>query len=60
MGNRVRTLGRKEPVAGKDLHTSINYDLQVKVASLLDDKKGAIVISDKQGEILALYSSPSF
>jgi len=59
-GNKVRILGRKEPVAGKDLKTNIDYGLQEKIASAFNGKKGAVVASDAHGEILALYSSPSF
>jgi penicillin-binding protein 2 len=59
-GNRIRTLGRKNTVPGEDVKTSIDIGLQKKVAELMRDKKGAIVVSDSKGEILALYSSPSF
>ncbi|MGB9637650.1 MAG: hypothetical protein ACPLY7_02515, partial [Microgenomates group bacterium] len=59
-GKKVRILGEKKPIAGKDLKTTIDYDLQLKVAEIMSGKKGAIVVSDKKGEILALYSSPSF
>lgn len=59
-GRKIRVLGKKEPVAGSDLKTNISYDLQEKVAELLKDKKGGIIVSDPQGQILALYSSPSF
>lgn len=59
-GEKVRTLGRKDPVAGKDIKTSINFGLQKKVSMSLEGKKGAIIISDTSGQILALYSSPSF
>ena len=60
LGNKVRTLGRRESIPGKDLKTTIDYELQKKVSSLMKDKKGAIVVSDPQGQVLALYSSPSF
>jgi penicillin-binding protein 2 len=59
-GNKVRTLGRKEPIAGKDLTISVDLDLQKKVAELMAEKKGAVIVSDSEGAILALYSSPSF
>lgn len=59
-GKRVRTLGRKEPMAGQDLQTSIHYGLQQKVAAAMAGKRGAVVVTDTQGEVLALYSSPSF
>jgi penicillin-binding protein 2 len=59
-GKKVRVLGRKEPTPGEDIKTSIDYNLQEKTAELLGGAKGAIVVSDARGEILALYSSPSF
>lgn len=60
MGKKVRTLGRKKPIAGSDLHTTIDFGLQVKIAEQMKGKKGAVVATDAGGEILALYSSPSF
>lgn len=59
-GNKVRLLGRKEPTAGQDLKTSIQFGLQRKVAQILAGKPGAAIVTDKAGEVLALYSSPSF
>lgn len=60
LGKRIRTLGKKEPVAGQDLRTNIDFNLQEKVANAMEGKKGAIVVTDTKGEVLALYSSPSF
>jgi penicillin-binding protein 2 len=59
-GKKVRIIGRRDPLVGDDLRTSIHYGLQKKVAKLMNDEKGAIVVSDSMGEILALYSAPSF
>ena len=59
-GKRVRTLGRKEPIAGTDVKTTIDINLQQKVHDLMQGASGAVVISDAAGEILAIYSSPSF
>jgi penicillin-binding protein 2 len=59
-GRKVRTLGKREPTAGKDVKTSIDFGLQQKVAGLLGERKGAIVITDVTGAILAFYSSPSY
>ena len=58
-GKAVRTLGIRNPVPGEDLKTTINIELQRKVGEIFD-KPGAVVISDALGEILAMYSSPSF
>lgn len=59
-GNRVRTLGRKQPTAGEDIKTNIDYKLQRKVAETMEGLPGAVIVSRPTGEILALYSSPSF
>lgn len=59
-GKKVRILGRKEPVPGNDLKTTVNFGLQNYISGLLDGKKGAIVVTDGQGAVLALFSSPSF
>ena len=59
-GEKLRTLGRKPAVSGRSLKTTIDINLQKKVASLLDDKRGAIIVTDAHGEVLELYSSPSY
>ncbi len=59
-GRKIRVLGRREPQAGSDLKTNIDYPLQEKVAGLFNGEKGGTIVSDTQGQILALYSSPSF
>jgi len=59
-GRMVRILGKNDPIPGKDIKTNIDYKLQKKAAEVMGGKKGAIIISDPTGEILALFSSPSF
>lgn len=59
-GRKVRTLGIKPVVPGKDLVTYINFDLQIKVADSMRDKTGSVVVTDTEGKILAYYSSPSY
>ncbi|HLE48465.1 MAG TPA: penicillin-binding transpeptidase domain-containing protein [Patescibacteria group bacterium] len=59
-GQRVRTLGIKDPVKGGDLKTTLDFPLQEYIAKLLTNQKGAIVATDGFGEVLASYSSPSF
>lgn len=50
-----------EPIAGNDLHLSIDIELQQFGEELMRGKIGAIVcIEPKTGEILALVSSPSY
>jgi len=64
VGKRIRTLGIKNPVPGTNIKTSINYGLQVEVANDMESsptaKKGAAIITDINGNILAFYSEPSF
>ncbi len=48
-------------VAGKDVHTTIDVELQNYGERLMENKKGSIVaIEPATGEILSLVSSPSF
>ena len=58
-GKKIRTIGRKNPLAGENIKTNIDYLLQMKLAEAMD-KPGAAIVSDARGEILAFYSSPSF
>ena len=46
---------------GQSLTLTIDIDLQKKVSTILNGRKGAVVVSDpRTGEILSLVSSPSF
>ena len=60
LGRKIRVLGLKEPVPGKDIKTSIDYDLQKELPNLMGDKKGAVIVSDPLGNVISLYSNPSF
>lgn len=60
MGKNIRSLGRRDPIPGNDLKTTIDFGLQNKVYDLMKDKKGGVVISDGNGQILALYSAPGY
>ncbi len=59
-GSFVRLLGEKEPIKGNDLKTTVSYPLQEYVSTLLNGVRGSIVVSDPDGEILALFSSPGY
>ena len=59
-GSEVRVLGRREPRPGRDLKTTIDYGLQIEVASAMDGKKGAAIVTDTTGQILAFFSFPTF
>jgi len=56
----LTTIRRKEDDQ-KDVKITIDKDLQSYIAKQLEGKKGAIVVLDPQnGDILAMYSNPSF
>jgi penicillin-binding protein 2 len=59
-GRKVRLLGKKDPIPGQDLRTTIDIGLQKVISSRMMNKKGAIIATDGKGEILAIYSSPTF
>src|SRR3989344_5925289 len=59
-GRKIRSLGRKNPIPGGDLVTTIDYGLQQKASKVLEGKKGGIVVTDPVGEVFAFYSSPSY
>lgn len=59
-GQKLRSLGTRAPIAGKDLQTHIDYGLQLAVSKEFDGKFGSAVATDKNGEVLALYSSPTY
>ena len=59
-GKYVRTLGKIEPSVGQNIKTNIDFGLQKKVAEEMIGKKGAVIVTDANGEVLAFYSSPSF
>ena len=60
LGVKLRSLGIREPIAGLDLKTNIDFGLQKEIAKDFDGNPGAVVATDKNGEVLALFSSPSF
>ena len=60
-GRLIRTLAIKEPIPGKNLYLSIDGKLQAFCDSLMEDKKGAIVVMNPStGEILVMVSHPNF
>lgn len=60
VGTKVRVLGERPAVPGRDLKTSIDANLQITVSEIMKDTKGAAVVTDPNGAVLALFSSPSF
>lgn len=62
-GELLQEFDRTEAVPGKNLNLTLDLDLQQEAARWLDgpEKVGAVVAMDpRNGEILALVSSPSF
>ena len=61
VGKRVRTLGRLEPVAGQNITLNLDINLTQVAAAAMQGRKGAVLASvPSSGDILLLYSSPSF
>ncbi|MBP7832687.1 MAG: hypothetical protein KA035_02850 [Candidatus Levybacteria bacterium] len=61
-GKEIRFLGKEEPKAGDNIITTLDLDIQLIAQKALGKvEKAAVVVSNPQnGEILALYSKPSF
>lgn len=60
-GNPIRTLGKFDPVSGPNLTLTLDLKLALAASNAMQGRTGAVVVSNPQnGEILALYSSPSF
>lgn len=57
----LTTIKRTEDEQKKDVRVTIDRDLQAFIAKQLEGKKGAIVVLNPQnGDIVAIYSNPSF
>lgn len=61
-GKMVHRLGVVEPIAGSDIKTTLDIDIQKAVYEAMKDvKSGAAIVSDPtNGAIFALYSKPAF
>ncbi|MCF7916924.1 MAG: penicillin-binding protein 2 [Candidatus Omnitrophica bacterium] len=60
-GNVVGFLGRKKPNRGKDITLTIDSRVQAYAQEALGKKRGTIIFfNSNSGEMIALYSSPSF
>lgn len=61
VGKPVRTLDDTEPIPGKPIQLTIDYNLQAVAEQELAGKVGAMIALDpRTGEILAMTSQPSF
>jgi penicillin-binding protein 2 len=60
--NPHSTVGVQAPIAGKDIHLTIDLGLQNYLREIFPDTlKGAIAVMEPgTGEVLALYSNPSY
>ena len=62
-GRFVREIAKKEATPGQNLQTTIDLGLQTFIHQLFKQKNingSAVVMNVKTGEVLALYSSPTF
>lgn len=60
-GDLVRKLGQDDPIPGQNIKVTLDIKLQnAAFLATKDVKKGAVIISNPKGEILALISKPSF
>lgn len=62
-GRPQKSLGRQEPVAGQNLATTIDTQLQQYISDLFRDAAvsgAAVVLDPRDGSVLALVSAPTF
>ena len=60
-GRILRILGEKQAQTGKDVHLTLDLDLQKAAEAALGDRQGAIVAIDpRNGGVLAMVSRPAF
>ncbi len=60
-GRQLRQLAVKEADSGKDIYLHMDLELQQFCVSLMEGKKGAVVVMDPStGAVLALISRPAF
>src|SRR5260221_999749 len=61
LGQAVRSLGQTDPIPCHNITLTIDLKLQQDVYNATKDlKKGAVIVSKPDGEILAMVSKPSF
>ena len=61
MGRHLSMVGLEESVPGRNLHLTIDLDLQAVAELGLEERKGAVVALDpRNGEILAMASAPVY
>jgi penicillin-binding protein 2 len=67
LGTTTKEFARKEALAGKDVKTNIDFELQKNIYLILKEEldnldlfEGVVIVSKINGEILSLVSLPSF
>jgi penicillin-binding protein 2 len=60
-GRSINVLGKSDPLAGADLHLTLDIKLQKTAFEALGEYNGALVaLEPKTGHVLAMVSKPSF
>ncbi len=60
-GRTLRVLSKQTPISGEKIYLTIDARLQQAAYLAMQDKRGAVVaMSPKNGDILAMVSSPSY
>jgi penicillin-binding protein 2 len=60
-GSTTRKLGQQDPISGENITLTLDAKLQQAVFTAMSSvKKGAAIVSNPKGEILAMVSRPSF
>lgn len=60
-GRIIRTMARTPPIAGNNLHLTIDLGLQMRITKAMAGHRGAVVAIDPQtGDVLAMVSTPSY
>lgn len=59
-GQAVRELGSNGAESGRDVYLSVDARMQKIIAEAMGEREGAAVALDLSGQVLGLYSSPSF
>lgn len=61
VGKKIRSLGKNDPASGRDIKTTLDVGIQeAAYKALSKTKKGAVIATTPDGEVLALVSKPSF
>ncbi|MGP1928951.1 MAG: peptidoglycan DD-transpeptidase MrdA [Arsenophonus sp. NC-WZS1-MAG3] len=60
-GKIIRQLHEEQLQAGNDIYLTIDLNLQIEIEKLLTNSRSAVIVTDpRNGELLALVSTPSY